>query len=150
MPTLEWNARTRDFATATVENACVLRTTKERHANVPCAPTIALDVESACPRSRWQHYRARRTLLHGTPRRILDASAMMDTVVQTVLRRNVHQEWISLAEMELPKDVIALDVVFAILLLVFASVSRDTMETGASIKLFSAKMKGFALQKKFG
>lgn len=140
MPTLEWNAQTRVFATVKVENARALRITKERHANGPCAPTIALDVEFACPRSRWQHCRARRTLLHGTPRRILDASAMMDTVVRTVLRRNVHLEWISLAEMELPRDVTALDVVFATLLPVFASVSRDTMETGASIKLSSAKV----------
>eukprot|EP00580_Thalassiosira_gravida_P000078 CAMPEP_0201610892 /NCGR_PEP_ID=MMETSP0492-20130828/18304_1 /ASSEMBLY_ACC=CAM_ASM_000837 /TAXON_ID=420259 /ORGANISM="Thalassiosira gravida, Strain GMp14c1" /LENGTH=245 /DNA_ID=CAMNT_0048076875 /DNA_START=53 /DNA_END=791 /DNA_ORIENTATION=- len=37
------------------------------------------------------------------------------------------------------EDAIVLDVVFAIMLLVFADASRDTLETGASTKLFSAR-----------
>mmetsp|Transcript_20704 Transcript_20704/g.44764 ORF Transcript_20704/g.44764 Transcript_20704/m.44764 type:complete len:179 (-) Transcript_20704:386-922(-) len=41
------SALTKELATATVENVSASRTTMERLANVPCAPTIALDVESA-------------------------------------------------------------------------------------------------------
>lgn len=47
MATLALNARTRVFATARLENALVSKTTMARLASVPCAPTIALDVEFA-------------------------------------------------------------------------------------------------------
>ena len=47
MLTPEWNVRTRDFAIVKVVNARALKITMERLANVPCVPTIALDVAFA-------------------------------------------------------------------------------------------------------
>mmetsp|Transcript_35481 Transcript_35481/g.76617 ORF Transcript_35481/g.76617 Transcript_35481/m.76617 type:complete len:151 (-) Transcript_35481:245-697(-) len=111
----------------------------ERRVSAPSAPTIVPDVESAYLKSLWQLCRARLTRLRGTLTSTSVASAMMVTVVRTVLRRNARQELIFSVGMEARKDAIVLDVVFAIMLLVFAVASRDTLETGASTKLFSAR-----------
>lgn len=120
-------------------NACALRTTTERRVNVPSVPMIALDVESASAKSPWLNCRVRRTLLLGIPISTLDASAMMDIVARTAHRRSVPLERISLVGMEALKDVNVLDVAFASIARVFVVALMDTMETGASTRLFSAK-----------
>ena len=137
---LAWNAPTREFATVLTVNACALRTTTERRVNVPSVPMIALDVESASAKSPWLNCRVRRTLLLGIPISTLDASAMMDIVARTAHRRSVPLERISLVGMEAPKDVNVLDVAFASIARVFVVALMDTMETGASTRLFSAKL----------
>ena len=80
-------------------------------------------------------YRVQPTTLLGMPTRPWDVSAMMDIVVPTVLRRNAHLGLMYSMEREVTKDVIALVVAIATTLLVCASVSMDTMETDASIRL---------------
>lgn len=139
LPTLQWNAPTRDFAIARPANAGASRTTMERRANVRSAPTIAPDEEFAYPKNLSRPCRARRTPLLGIPTSTSVASAMMGTVDQIVLRRSAPQEMIFLAGTEVRKGANALDVAIVTLLPVFARVSLDTLETGASIKQFSAK-----------
>ena len=82
---------------------------------------------------------AQYTTLLGMPKSTLVANAILDTVVQIALRRNALQVTTFLAELVLRKDVIALDVASVITLWDFVNAMKDTMETDASIKLFSAK-----------
>ena len=72
-----------------------------------------------------------------------DASAILGTVARIVLRRNAPREMMSLAEMEAPRDAIALDVACAIMSLVFANASVDTTVTGANIRPFSAEEESY-------
>lgn len=62
---------------------------------------------------------------------------MTDIVVLTVRRRNARLGLMYSMEREATKDVIALVVAIATTLLACASVSLDTMETDASIRLSS-------------
>lgn len=82
---------------------------------------------------------AQYTTLLGMPKSTLVANAILDTVVQIALRRNALQVTTFLVELVLRKDVIALDVASVITLWDFVNAMKDTMETDASIKLFSAK-----------
>ena len=135
------------------ENAGVSRTTMESHVNVRSAPTIAPDVEFVCLRSLSRPCRAQRTPLRGTLTNTSGASVMMDTVARIALRRNARQGGISLVEMGPSMDAIALAVAIAVMLLVFADASRDTLETGANTKRFLAKIRlrfGFSCCVVFG
>jgi hypothetical protein len=71
------------------------------------------------------------------PTRPWDVSVMTDIVVPTVHKRNARLGLMYSMEREVTKDVIALVVAIATTLLVSASVSLDTMETDASIRLSS-------------
>jgi hypothetical protein len=136
---LEWNAPIRDFAIANRENACALRITTERHANVRFVPTIAQDVEFACRRRISRPCTVRRTPFLGTLTNILDASVMMGIVVRIALRRSARRGMIFSMVTELPRVATVRDVAIATMLPVFVDASRDTLETGASTKLFSVK-----------
>lgn len=136
MPILAWNARTRDFAIESRENVDALRTTTERLANARSAPTIALDVEFACRRRTSHPKRARRTTRLGMPINTWGANATLDIVDRIALKRNAHRETIFLAEREPPRDAIALGAANAIIYLVSARASRDTLEIDASTKRF--------------
>jgi hypothetical protein len=69
------------------------------------------------------------------PTRPWDVSVTTDIVVPTVHRRNARLGLMYSTEREAAKDVIALVVAIATTLLACASVSLDTMETDASIRL---------------
>lgn len=133
---LEWNAPIRDCVIARRENACASRTMMERHASVRFVPTIAQVVEFACHKSLSQLFTVRRTLLLGTLTNIKDVSVMMGIVVQIALRRSARRGMIFSMETEALKVATALDVEIATILPAFVDASRDTSETGASIKLF--------------
>ena len=136
MPILAWNARTRDFAIESRENVDALRTTTERLANARSVPTIALDVEFACLRRTSRPKRVRRMTRLGMPINTWGANATLDIVDRIALKRNAHRVTIFLAEREPPRDAIALDAANAIIYLVSAHASRDTLEIDASTKRF--------------
>ena len=67
------------------------------------------------------------TIVHGMLNTVTDVNVTMVSVVQIVLKSNVHQLMMLLVAMVTPKAVIALAVVNVITVLVYVNVSQDIM-----------------------
>jgi len=123
-----------------MENANAIQTMTAWRVREQYVPMIVLGVECALLKRRLLPRLEPRTIFHGTLKSMLDASAILDTVVPTVLGRNVLPEVMSWEEMETSRGVNALDVDSAITALAFVSATQVTWALGVRSKLLLVKV----------
>jgi hypothetical protein len=125
-----------------MENANAIQTMTEWRVREQYVPMIALGVGCALLKRRLLPRLEPHTIFHGTLKSMLDASAILDTVVPTVLGRNVLPELMSWEETETKRGVNALGVDSVITAKVFVSATQVTWALGVRSKLFMVKARG--------
>ena len=132
---LRLNAPTKESVIAKLENANVTRITMVSHASVLSALRIAPDADFAQPNINLPKMLTPLTTTElGISSSTLDASVILDTVVQTAPFRNALLELIFYLDTDLPKDVIAPVVDSVITLKVCASASLVTSVPSARVR----------------